>query len=122
MKLIFIPIMTPLEKLTSVAIPPDTRVTFPHALNAASSIATVNQFNTIINKYFFNEIANTTVAEDILENITRLSSFISHYKPGVSAMPETLANLLCCENKWYCMNKFLCECVGDPFTPATFLC
>ena len=112
-ELMFIPIMTDIDKLMSSTIPPGTEVTFPHALSQPLNSGDISHFNDVATQYFTLETAANPFGLDITSEIVKLSNKITEWRSGTVSIsiPTALKLRLCCKTTWVCMNKYLCECM-----------
>ena len=128
-QLMFIPIMTNIDKLMSAPIPPGTEVTFPRSLNQPLGAGDIKAFNDAAAQYFTMETAANPWGADVTSEIVRITDKIADWKSGTVpvSMPDALKQVLCCITTWNCTQKYLCECMagsGDYSTlcPAPFPC
>ena len=112
-ELMFIPIMSDLDKLMSAPIPPGTEVTFPHALNQPLNSGDISHFNDVVTQFFTLETAENPWGQDVTNEIIKLSQKIATWRSGTAAVsiPTALKLRLCCKTTWECMNQYLCDCM-----------
>ena len=120
-ELIFIPIMTDIQKLVSESLPPNSNVTFPRTLTEPIDSIHVGNFNDFILDYFSHEDGNTLLSPGLVNRIARVTEKLITWtsNPTSITIPDSMKQLLCCKESWDCLNKYICECAGEVSTDCT---
>ena len=120
-EIIFIPIMTDIQKMITESIPKGTLVTFPKTLSEPITTIDISNFNDYIYSYFSKEDGDTQLTPGLVNRIAYLTNKLATWKsnPSSLSLSDSIKQLLCCPETWACLNKTLCECTGESSTACT---
>jgi len=120
-ELIFIPIMTDVQKLVTESIPEGTLVTFPKMMFEPITSTDISNFNDYIVNYFSQEDGDTQLTPGLVNRIAYLTNKLLDFKsrPTLISLNDNIKRTLCCVETWVCINKFLCECGNESSAACT---